>query len=289
MKKGVYKNEAAKAAILKLYDQKLAACNFETLEHKAVSTSYGATNVIVTGNLSAPPFLILHGVNAGAPLALEAVQSLANDHCIYAVDTIGQATKSASTTINVKDDSFGHWLVEVLDALNLKQVPIVGVSYGAFLLQRLINVAPERVHKAIFMVPAGFVDGHLGASMRQLTWPLMRFMITKKEKHLKSFLGAFCSELDEHTLALHRQLLTGIHMDYRRPPLLQSETANKFKGAAYLMVAEDDIFFPTEKLVPRCQQLFPNLNAIHILKGSKHVPARAQYDEIAQCLHSWLS
>jgi pimeloyl-ACP methyl ester carboxylesterase len=55
----------------------------------------------------------------------------------------------------VKGNSYGYWLGEVMEGLGLEATPVVGISYGGFLLQKLIMAHPEKVGKAIFTVPGG--------------------------------------------------------------------------------------------------------------------------------------
>lgn len=288
MANAVYKNPEAKRVLMELYDKKLAACNIE-FEDIYVDTYAGKTHVVATGPKDAPPFVILHGINAGAPLALEAIKGLNKKYRIYAIDTIGQATKSAENVLPIKDESYGKWMAETITELGLKAVPIVGVSYGGFLLQRLIMHAPQMVTKAIFVVPAGLVGGPFLRSMKELTFPLMRFMFSKSDKNLIKFISAFCSDMDEHTVLMQKTLLSGVNIDFRRPKLLQVKDIKGFESPVYAMVADNDIFFPDDKALERCKIIFKNFRESYILKNSKHIPALASYPEIERKIGEWLA
>jgi pimeloyl-ACP methyl ester carboxylesterase len=284
----IYKSPEAKAKIMALYDAKLKACKLPEYEEKYVDTPFGRTHVVVAGKVGLPPVVLLHGINAGAPLALEAMRSLVDKYRIYAVDTIGQATKSDENRPSVKDNSYGMWLAAVLDGLKLEGVAVIGVSYGAFLLQRLIAHAPGRVSKAIFVVPSGLVNGNGWAGMTRLMWPMMRFFMTKKDKHLVAFMDAFYITKDAHSIAFQRETLLGVKMDYRRPPVLREEEVARFGSPVYAMVAEDDVFFPGDKALERCKACFKNLKETVVLKGGKHIPDIADYPSIAAQLDKWL-
>lgn len=54
------------------------------------------------------------------------------------------------------------------------------------------------------------------------------------------------------------------------------------------MVAENDVFFPGIPAVERAKKIFKNLKDVHILKGSKHMPARDIYPEIQQKMATWI-
>jgi len=141
------------------------------------------------------------------------------------------------------DGSFGFWLDQTLEQLKRESVAVVGISFGAFPLQKLITYAPHRINKAIFVAPGGFVDGAFWPSMRQLSWPLLRFMVTKTDAHLKRFLSAFYNEIDAEALLFHRTTFTGLKMDYRRPQLLQKKDVAHFNKPAYGIFADTNIFF----------------------------------------------
>ena len=81
----IYKSPAVKAEIMALYDAKLKACTI-AYEECYVDTFAGSTHVIVAGPADKPPVVLLHGINAGAPLALEAMRDLTDRYRIYAVD-----------------------------------------------------------------------------------------------------------------------------------------------------------------------------------------------------------
>ena len=270
-----------------LYDAKLRACNlvYEELE---VPTFAGATHVIVAGAVDKPPVILLHGINAGAPLALEAMRDLVDRYRIYAVDTVGQTTKSAETRLSVKDNSYGRWLSEVMDGLGLASAPVIGVSYGAFLLQRLIAHAPQRVQKAIFVVPGGLVNGGGWESMKKLFLPLLKFNFSKKEADLLKFMDAFYNTKDAHSVAFQRAVLLGVKMDYRKPPLVTAAEMAAFEGAVYAMVADTDVFFPGARALERCKAVFKNFKASAVMPGCKHIPDQADYPKIAAQLDLWL-
>ncbi len=93
------------------------------------------------------------------PLTIGAVKELRKEYLLIAIDTIGQATKSDETVLNIKDDSYAIWADEVLDKLNITSANFIGISYGAYILQKLITHRPKKVTKCVFVVPSGLVNG----------------------------------------------------------------------------------------------------------------------------------
>jgi pimeloyl-ACP methyl ester carboxylesterase len=286
--KSLYKSLEAKNKFLALYDEKLKSLG---IDYKLIdiNTKYGRTRVIKSGNENGKVVVLFHGINAGAPLALGAVKELREKYLFYAIDTIGQATKSDETQIDIRDNSYSLWCDEVLGKLSIEKATFIGISYGAYILQKLITHHPERVSKCIFVVPSGFVNGDFINSMTKLTIPLMRFLITKKDNHLKSFIKSFVPEDDDFMFRFQKLLLLGVNMDYRRPVLLQKKDVEHFTAPVYMMVSDNDIFFPGDGAVNRAKQIFTNLKDVHYLKNTKHIPHFRTFPEIQNKLSEWIN
>ncbi len=155
----IYKTVGGEAETTALYDEALAKLDVE-YESRAVETRYGATHVLVCRPDSAPPLVVLPGVNFLNPLCLALFSPLARSHRLYTPDIVGQPGKSAPTHPSPKGDGHALWLEDVLDTLGLGSVPFVGVSYGAGLILRLSGLAPERISRAVAF--QGDVHSHVG-------------------------------------------------------------------------------------------------------------------------------
>lgn len=285
--KSLYKSIQAKTAIMSLYEEKLKSLQIDYKEID-INTTFGRTRVIKTGNENGKIIVLFHGINAGAPLTLEAVKDLRKDYLLYAIDTIGQATMSDEKRINILDNSYALWSEEVLRLLSINEAIFIGISYGAYILQKLVTYKPEIVKKCIFVVPSGLVNGKAGASITKLTFPLIRFLITKKDAHLKKFTKAFVPEEDDFMFRLQKAILTGVNMDYRRPILLEEKDVKNFTSPVYMIVADNDIFFPGHEATERAKKIFKNFKEVQVLKNCKHMPSKVDYLEIQQKIKDWI-
>lgn len=285
--KSLYKTPETKQILMNLYDSKMDSLGL-SYQDLYVDTFAGKTHVIKTGDDSKPPIVLLHGINAGAPVAIEPLKELAEDYLIYAIDTIGQTTKSAETRLDLNNNDYGKWLSETFDQLGIEKAPVIAASYGGFLLQKLIISNPEKVSKAVFVVPAGFGNGGFIESTKRLTLPLIKFMTFKKKSDLRSFMSSFHNRIDDYWLEFQKNTLLGVNMDYRRPPILKKEDVEGFKSPVYLMVAEDDVFFPAKYAIEKCRSYFKNFKEVYTLKNSKHIPEASQFEEIKSAIKDWL-
>ncbi len=283
----IYKHSKAKEEIMELYEEKLQSLGIE-YEEIDVPTQFGNTRIVKTGNRNGQPVVLLHGFNAGAPLTLEAVKEITDQYLFYAIDTIGQATKSDEVKMNIKDDSFAVWVDEVLEQLQLPKANFIGISYGAFILQKVMVHRPQRIDKCILVVPSGLVKGSTRDALTKLTFPLIRYKLSKSDVNLKKFLNAFVPEDNEFLFRLLKTIMTGIKLDTRIPALAKQKDLAHFGQPVYIIGAEEDVYFPGSELQKTGPTLFSNLKEVHLLKGSKHMPAVRHYPEIQEKLKEWM-
>ena len=201
MKSILYKSEAAKTELLKRYDQKRQNLKIPT-EDIYVNTFAGKTHILASGDLNNPPVLILHAFNAGAPVSLEPIQELQKNYRLYALDTVGQTTKSDETKLSLKNDDYGRWISEVLSQLKVERAIFIGVSYGGFLLLKFMQFAPQKICKSILVVPGGIVDGNPRSLITKVTFPMVKFLITKSDKSLKDLWMLFTPVMGKMMLHL---------------------------------------------------------------------------------------
>ncbi len=284
----IYKNNKAKTDLMNLYDKKLNDLQIDFINID-VDTDFGKTRVVKAGNSNGKKIVIFHGYNAGSPITLEAVKGILDRYCFYVIETVGQATKSEEVLINIKDNSFALWADQVFEKLEMQKVNVIGISYGAFIVQKLIVHNPERIRKCILVVPSGIVSGNLGESITKLTFPLIRWKITKKEKHLKSFLNAFVPNNDDFLYTMLSVMMKGIKLDTRIPKLLKTKEVENFNAPVYIIAAKDDIYFPGEKIAQRSKELFPNLKEVHLLEHAKHMPSKSTHPIIQQKIMEWIN
>ena len=284
----IYKNAQAKNEIMELYEEKSKSLQID-LYDMDIDTHFGRTRVVRAGNEKGIKIVLFHGYNAGAPITLDAVKDLVKEYCFYVVETVGQATKSEETIINIKDESFALWADEVLTKLGIPKANVIGISYGAFIVQKLITHKPDSVEKCVLVVPSGIVNGNLWESTKKLTFPLIRWNITKKEEHLKSFLNAFVPVEDDFLLRMLSTMMKGVKLDTRIPKLLSPAAVKNFKAPVYIIAAKDDVYFPGEKIARRSKKLFPNLKEVYLLENSKHMPSAESYPIIQQKIKEWIN
>ncbi|MEE2750681.1 MAG: alpha/beta hydrolase [Myxococcota bacterium] len=100
-----------------------------------------------------PPLVLVHGFG-GTGLSTWAKQmSLAEHHTLVVPDLawFGQSVSERQPTLDTQVEV----LLDLMEALSLDPVDVVGVSYGGFVVLELVQAAPNRVGRAVIVDSPG--------------------------------------------------------------------------------------------------------------------------------------
>ena len=280
----LYKSETGKLEILNLYDQKLKDLNIN-YHYKQVETSFGKTNLIITGDDTKPPIIIVHGSNGCAPIALETYKGLESHFQVFAIDVLAQPNKSSETRISMKNDDYGKWLHEVIDCINLKNVTLAGFSFGGLIILKALEFKDSNINEVFLTAPAYIVNGNPLKALFKVFIPMKRFIKTKKNKYVERFLKEVFTEKDVFALQFLSKVFLYFKMDFTPVPVIKMEAAKSIKTPITLIAAQKDFMFPGAKMVKRSKKIFPSLKKTILLEQSKHVQNSADNQQIVNLIH----
>jgi pimeloyl-ACP methyl ester carboxylesterase len=275
----LFKSEVGKKEIFSLYDGKLAELNID-YKYETVETSFGKTNIIVTGDASNPPLIIVHGSNGCAPIGLETYPNLSKKYQVFAVDVLAQPNKSAETRLSMKDNSYGKWLNEIIINLDLKNVVLAGFSFGGLIILKTLLADETKVKEVFLAAPVFIVNGNPLKALFKIFIPMKRYMKTKKVKYVEKFLTELFTDKDEFAIKFLSKVFLHFEMDFTPVPVINKNDANKIKTPITLIAAKYDLLFPGEKMIKRASKIFPSLKKTILLENSKHVQNRTDNAKI---------
>jgi pimeloyl-ACP methyl ester carboxylesterase len=235
--------------------------------------------VILAGPEDAPPLVVLPGGNFLNPLCLSWFLPLAESFRLYAPDIIGQPGRSARTRPSARGDGHARWLVDVLDGLGLGMASFVGISYGAGLVLRLAGLTPERVAGAVLVSPAGIAAGPIWPMLRDAALPMLVYRVRPSRERLLRAARPLLTEPEEPYVRQLGLVYRHVKLDRELPRAATREELAGYGVPTLLFAAENDLFFPAEKVIPRAKEIIPNLET-EALPGSRHVPSRDAFAHI---------
>jgi pimeloyl-ACP methyl ester carboxylesterase len=279
----LYKSEFGKNEILNLYNQKLKELEID-YKYRVIDTDFGKTNIIVAGDLTKPPLIIIHGSNGCAPIALETYPTLSKKFQIFAIDVLAQPNKSAETRLSMKDNSYGLWINELINKLELKNVTMAGFSFGGLIILKTLIQNESNIKEVFLSAPAFIVNGNPLIALFKIFIPMKRYIKTQKTKYLEKFLESLFSEKDEFAHNYLSKVFLYFNMDFSPIPVIKKEEALCIKTPITLIVAKKDIIFPGVKIIKRANKIFPSLKNTLLLEDSKHVQNRRDNTKIEKLI-----
>jgi 2-hydroxy-6-oxonona-2,4-dienedioate hydrolase len=270
----VYKGKQNYAEMMAWYDAQVAQLPVDAAS-RWVETRAGATHLLTAGNPGSPPVVLLHGMNMNALAMAGAITALAPSHRVYALDIIGMAGKSAGTRYSRSGDAYPHWLVDVLDALQLVEAAFVGVSFGGWLILRLAALAPERISQAVLLDSGGLTPFTIrGQMVSGIT--ALRYILRPTAANLARAAAPFYAPQVTPDPTFVELLGLGyrhITLDVKLsglPPVAAPELAH-WHAPVLLIYGAHDIFFDAEQALARARTLIPNLAGAEILPHEGHL------------------
>jgi pimeloyl-ACP methyl ester carboxylesterase len=112
---------------------------------------FGTTHVNASGPENASPILLLHAAGLSSPAWFANIGQLSRQHRVYGVDIIGDAGKSRPTRMLKSAADHALWLKEVLDALGLERVYLIGHSQGGRMALDIALAYPNRIKKLVLL------------------------------------------------------------------------------------------------------------------------------------------
>ncbi|MCG8330468.1 MAG: alpha/beta hydrolase [Chitinophagales bacterium] len=279
----LFDNPQAKKNIERLYQCKLDELPI-SYEFLKIETSFGDTNIIMTGPEDKPPLVLLHGFNGCAPIVIEALIELVNDFRIYAIDIIGQPNLSTETRPSMEDNSYGQWMYEILSRLNIRDVYLVGISFGGFISWKTLVFEEKRISKAFLIVPAGIVNSSPLTVLWHIFLPMRLYKWRKKMKYVHQFLRALFTERNEFSAAFLSKVFLHFESDSTSTPIITEQEAQIITTPIHIIAAEKDLLFPGKKVIKRAQQIFLSLESSLLLENTRHIPGLQANKEIVEVI-----
>ena len=117
------------------------------------------------------------GTGSGC-IAISIAKSLTNAR-VYAIDVLAQPNKSAATRLSMKDNSYGQWVIEIINTLNIENVTMAGFSFGGLIILKTLEYDESKIKEVYLSAPAYIVNGNPLKALFKVFIPMKLFIKTK--------------------------------------------------------------------------------------------------------------
>jgi len=268
----IYKTKEGEKIVKELYDRQVQSLEVE-YKDVYVDTRFGKTHILKVGKEDAKPILLFHGGNSTAPFSLKQNLYLIKDYQVYAPDTIGHPGKSDQNVLSSNTLEYGEWASDVIDSLGFERIICMGESFGGGILAKLMCISPEKISKAVLLVPAGIYNASKSRLIFSMGIPMMMYIATKKEKWFeKAFLPMTTKgePIDKDTLEMIRISFHHVKVNPNMPSNVNKEEIKNYQAPTLLLAGENDVLFPGEKVIERAKEIISNVEA-YLLQDCGHL------------------
>jgi pimeloyl-ACP methyl ester carboxylesterase len=265
-----FKTPEGQAAFLAAYDaaMKLWPVSYEEME---VPSRFGMTHVIASGPKDAPPLVLLHGYMATSTMWAPNIADFSKEYRVYAIDVMGQPSKSIPTEPIRNPEDYAAWLAATLDGLHLDRVVLVGMSYGGWLALNFAIAAPERLQKLVLLSPGGgFVPMMRQFSLRgmMMVWFPTRVMVNWFMRWL-GIMRPDALPVVELTYLGLKHFRVPVETLRVMPVMFPDDRLRAMRVPTLLLIGDHEVVCDPATAVARARQLFPDIEA-ELVPESSH-------------------
>jgi pimeloyl-ACP methyl ester carboxylesterase len=260
----VFNTPEGEAAFQAAYDAAMKSWPVQ-YEEMELPSQFGMTHVLVSGPKDAPPLVLLHGYMATSTMWSPNIADFSKDHRVYAIDVMGQPSKSIPKEPIRNAADYAVWLTATLDGLHLDRISLVGMSYGGWLALNFAIAAPARVQRLVLLSPGGgFVPMAKQFSLRGIL--MVSFPTRFTVNSFMRWLGFKGDPADTETRRVCELMYLGLK--YFRMPretlrimpiMVPDDQLREMRVPTLLLVGDHEVICDPARALARARRLFPDV------------------------------
>lgn len=262
-----YKTQAGKSEVLKHYDSlfQYMTVSYETV---SVSTRLGDTHIIIAGEKTAPPFILLHGSSMNASMWIGDIAKYQESFRVYAPDMPGEPGKSDERQYPFTTADYSDWLMDVFDSVGIESAVVCGASLGAWLAAKFAIIHSERISKLVLLCPAGIGSQHKGFIFTALFYMMMG------DKGLTRLFEKINGGEPVPDVVVEYQKLIGKHFNSRKEPIpiFTDDELRRLTMPSMVIVGGKDVILKSHETAQRYKSLVPDAKVEMLSEAGHSLP-----------------
>ena len=242
-----------------------------------IATRQGETFVVACGNEDAPQLLLLHGSAANSAMWMGDVAAWASGFRVYAVDVIGEPGLSSASRPPLASEAYALWLDDVMQALDLARVSIVGVSLGGWLALDYATRRPDAVESLALLSPGGVGRQKVGIIFKTIA--LMMCGAWGRRKLREMILGRMPAEMSP--AARHfGDFVSLIHRHFRprrtKLPIFTDDALLRLTMPVMAIVGGKDVLLDSAETKRRLESNVPHAEVRYLPEAGHLLPMQTE-------------
>lgn len=277
MKKGLnFRTIESQKEYFEAYEKALKLIAMPVVE-KYITTSFGDGHVVCGGDENNPPLVLLHASSCGTPIWYKNLSYWSKYFSVYAIDLIGESSKSILTKKMKTTQDNALWLDETLAGLRLDKVFLCGLSIGGWNAANYAGFYPEKVIMLILLSPVQT----FAKMYPSFFFKIMKMGFHPTRENVENYIG-WGSEREEplpdSIIKLFTNSVMNMNSNASFPKWLKKKHLLNIKMPVLVLVGENEFAFSIKRATKRAKSVF-NLE-LHIVEGASHLLCVSKPDYI---------
>jgi pimeloyl-ACP methyl ester carboxylesterase len=250
------------------YDASLKLISVPVTE-KYVPTTFGNSHVICCGDEKNPPLVLLHAASCGSPIWYKNIPFWSESFRIYAIDLIGESSKSILTKKMENSYENAKWLDETIIGLSLDRVFLCGLSIGGWNAANYAGFYSERVRKLILLSPVQT----FAKMYTSYFFKIMKMGFNPTRKNVENYIGWGSEKeapLPDSIIEQFTISIMNMNSNASFPKWIKERHLTNIKVPVLVMLGEDEFAFSIWKAQQRAKRAVSNLE-LEIVKDASHL------------------
>lgn len=278
MKKGLnFRTIESQKEYFKTYDESLKLISSQVIE-KYITTSFGDSHVICSGNESNPPLVLLHAASCGSPIWYKNISFWSKHFSVYAIDLIGESSKSILTKKMKTTQDNARWLDETLAGLKLDKVFLCGLSIGGWNAANYTCFYPNKVIKLILLSPVQT----FAKMYSSFFFKIMKMGFNPTRENVENYIG-WGSEKEEplpdSIIKLFTISVMNMNSNASFPKWIKKKYLLNLKMPVLVMLGENEFAFSINRATKCARSAISNLE-LFIVEEASHLLCASKPDYI---------
>lgn len=239
------------------------------VNEKYITTSFGDSYVICAGNEKNPPLVLLHAASCGSIIWYNNIPFWSKYFCVYAIDLIGESSKSILTKKMKTSQDNAQWLDETLAGLGLDKVFLCGISIGGWNAANYAGFYPKKVMKLILLSPVQT----FAKMYRSFFIKIMKMGFNPTRKNVENYIG-WGSEKEEplpdSIIKLFTISVMNMNSNASFPKWIKKNHLLNVNMPVLVMMGENEFAFSVNSATKRAKSVISNLE-LYIVAEVSHL------------------
>ncbi|MCM3768594.1 alpha/beta fold hydrolase [Neobacillus niacini] len=285
MKNLTFPNSVKKEFYYKQYDESLKQWNME-IDTFFIETTFGKTHVIACGPKDAQPVVLLHGMTVSSAMWFANAPVWSQYYRVYAIDIMGDFGKSECQRPITTSSELNSWLNEVLDALKIDDMYLIGHSMGGWIALQY-TLQSERVRKLVLLAPV--------MSFSSLNWKfpfkLLPATLLRNSYSIRKLYNWMFAKQNTPNQLLYAQFLAGYkfgRIQLKVAPSVFNETElSKLLPETLVLIGKEEVVYSSvQQAVNRAEQ--SPKTTVQLIPDSSHCLPAEQAETVNKLVLQFL-